>query len=448
MTKNLTVGNPALRILFFTIPLLIGNLFQQFYSMADTFIVGNTIGVEALAAVGCTGSLGFLILGFIFGFTSGATLITSQRFGAGDNEGVGRSFACCIVLSTLMAVVLTVISVIVARPLLVLMQTPAEILEDACLYVVIIFGGAIITTLYNLLASVMRAVGDSRTPLVFLVIACVINIILDYVFILGLGMGVEGAAIATLIAQLISGILCVPVILKKLPMLRLNRASFRLSKKELAEHIKLALPMGFQMSIIAIGVVVLQFALNRLGTQAVAAFTAAQKIDMVVHMPLNSFGATMATYTAQNYGARKLERIKQGVLQCGLMSGGFSIVMGVVFVLFGRFFASLFIGANAEAVEMAHTYLTINSACYLLLALLLIFRMTIQGLGDGLAPTVAGVLELVMRAFAAIILTEFFGFPGLCFASPLAWLGAVITVGIAFALDMKKVRREMLAGKS
>ncbi|GHU78146.1 MATE family efflux transporter [Spirochaetia bacterium] len=447
MTKNLTVGNPALLILAFTMPLLIGNLFQQFYSMADTFIVGNTIGVNALAAVGCTGSIIFLILGFIFGFTAGTSIITAQRFGAGDMAGVRRSFAASLVLGIILTIIITAVSVVAARPLLVALRTPEEILEDARLYIMIIFWGSGAVVLFNIFSSVMRAVGDSRTPLIFLVIACIINIILDYLFILGFRMGVEGAAIATVIAQLIAGLLCIPVIIKKLPMLALTGADWKVSGVELKEHIRVALPMGFQMSIIAIGVVALQFALNGLGTTAVAAFTAAQKIDQFAGMPLNSFGAAMSTYTAQNYGARRIDRIRNGVIQCFLMTAVFSILIGVLFILTGTYLAAIFIGSNPEAVALAHTYLVITSCFYILLAFLLIIRQTLQGLGDSLFPTLAGIAELVMRMFAAITLSQFFGFTGLCFANPLAWFGACIPLGIAFILAMKKLNRQILAEK-
>ncbi|GHV78440.1 MATE family efflux transporter [Spirochaetia bacterium] len=447
MTKNLTVGNPALLIVSFTIPLLIGNLFQQFYSMADTFIVGRTIGVTALAAVGCTGSLAFLFLGFVMGFTSGTSIITAQRFGAGDEGGVRRSFAVSIILSAIMAVVLTAISVIFAGPLLRLLRTPEEIYDGAYLYIIIIFWGTAVLVMFNLLSNVMRAVGDSRTPLVFLVVACIINIVLDYVFILVFHTGVEGAAYATVIAQILSGLLCVLVIVKKIPVLRIRKEDWKISKTDMAEHIRVAMPMGFQMSIIAIGVVVLQFALNRLGTTAVAAFTAAQKIDMVAAMPMQSFGVTMATFTAQNYGARKFDRIRAGVIQSCTISGAFSILIGILFFLTGNYLSAVFVGADPEAVRLAHIYLKVNGSCYIMLSLLFIFRNTLQGLGDSLIPTVAGIMELVMRTLAAIILPAFFGFAGACLAGPLAWLGACVPLSIAFGLTMKKLLRKSMADK-
>jgi putative MATE family efflux protein len=417
-------------------------MFQQFYNMADAFIVGRTIGVEALAAVGSTGSLNFLILGFMMGFSSGAAIISSHRFGAGDEEGIRRSFVATIIISIGVTGALMAISIATARPLLTLLRTPAEILDDACLYIIIIYWGIPAALLFNLLSNTMRALGDSRTPLVFLVIACVINIILDLVFILIFHTGVEGAALATVIAQLISGLLCIPVIARKLPVLRLSRADWRISGKEIAEHLRLALPVGFQMSIIAIGTVAVSYALNKLGTTAVAAFTAAVKIDQTATLVLSSFGAAMTTYTAQNYGARKIDRIHKGIIQCSFMSCVYSVFMGLVFLFFGRFFSAFFLGReSSEALSMSHAYLIINGAGYLFIAMLFILRQALQGLGDSITPTIAGIMELIMRTFAAIILGNIAGYNGICFASPLAWIGALIPVSVAIILTMKRLKR-------
>ncbi|GHV94688.1 MATE family efflux transporter [Spirochaetia bacterium] len=445
MTKNLTVGNPALLILSFAVPLFIGNVFQQFYNMADAFIVGRTIGINALAAVGSTGSLNFLILGFLMGFCSGAAILTSQRFGAGDERGIRRSFAATIIISIGVTAVLMTVSILTARPLLTLLRTPAEILDDTCRYITIIYWGIPTALLFNLLANTMRAVGDSRTPLLFLVIACIINIILDLVFILVLHTGVEGAAYATVIAQLVSGLLCIPVIIKRIPILNISKEDWRVETKEIWEHIRLALPVGFQMSIIAIGTVAVSYALNKLGTASVAAFTAAAKIDQTATMVLNSFGAAMTTYSAQNYGARKIDRIRRGMIQCSFISCAYSIVMGLVFLFFGRSFSAVFLGRGSdETLSMSHAYLIINSSCYLLLSMLFIIRQSLQGLGDSVTPTVAGIMELLMRIFAAIILGNLFGFNGICFASPLAWLGAMIPLTIAIVFTMKRLNRQSL----
>jgi Na+-driven multidrug efflux pump len=292
----------------------------------------------------------------------------------------------------------------------------------------------------------MRSVGDSNTPLFFLVAACVINIILDFVFILMFHTGVEGAAYATVIAQLAAGILCIPVIIKKIPALALAAADWRLDAREIAEHLRMALPVGFQASIIAVGTVAVSYALNRLGTAAVAAFTAAMKIDSIAVMVLYSFGIAITTYSAQNYGARKIGRIRKGIIQCSIMACAYSVVMGLLFLFFGRFFSALFLGGESgEILSMSHSYLVINGAFYLLLAMLFMLRQALQGLGDSVTPTVAGIMELVMRTFAAIILGNLAGFNGICFASPLAWAGALVPVTVMMIVTMKRLERQALA---
>jgi len=440
MTRDITKGNPTKVIIFFTIPLLIGNIFQQFYSMADTLIVGRTIGVNALAAVGCTGSLMFLILGFSQGLTAGFSIITAKCFGAGDNQGVRHSYAASIILSLIVTIFLTIISVILARPILEIMHTPPEIINDAYNFIIIIYWGIIVSMLFNLFSNVMRALGDSRTPLIFLIIASIINIVLDFVFILVFSMGVSGAALATTISQGISAILCFIYIKKKLPILKLDKDDWHLSKEILFEHIRMGLPMGFQASIIAIGAIILQFSLNNLGELSIAAYTAAQKIDMLATQPMMSFGITMATYVAQNYGANKIERIRIGIKQCSIISVSFSIIVGVFNILAGHWMIRLFVGNNQpKVVSLAQIYLNINGAMYFLLALLFIYRYTLQGLGQSFAPTLAGVMELCMRTFAAIILSKYLGFAGVALANPLAWIGSCIPLGIAYYFTRKKL---------
>lgn len=448
MTKNLTVGNPALLIVGFTLPLLIGNLFQQFYNMADALIVGRTIGILALAAVGGTGSMNFLVLGFMIGFTQGLSIITSQRFGAGDMTGVRKSFAASIVLGGIATVALMAASVASAMPLLRLLNTPPDIIDAAYSYIVVIYWGFPAALLFNLLSNMMRAVGDSVTPLIFLVIASVLNILLDFAFILWFHTGVEGAAYATVIAQVISGLLCIPVIARKFPMLRIRKEDWKDVGARIWEHGRVAFPMGFQMSIIAIGAVTVTFALNNLKSSiAVAAYTAAQKIDMVATMPLSSFGVAMTTYSAQNYGARKIDRIKKGILYCFAISGTFSVVTGAVCFFAGQYFSGFFLGPDqAEATALSHTYLKVNGSFYFSLAWLFIARQSLQGLGNSVVPTLAGIMELLMRVFAAILLPGFFGFAGLCFANPLAWFGACLPLTIATVLTIRRLgRRRFLA---
>ncbi|MDR3336262.1 MAG: MATE family efflux transporter [Treponema sp.] len=455
MTKNLTVGNPILLIIGFATPLFIGNMFQQFYNMADTFIVGRTIGVTALAAVGCTGSISFFILGFVWGFNQGTSIVTAQRFGAGDEAGVRRSFAASILLSAAMTVVLTAVSMSTARNFLILMRTPVEILDAAYSYIIVIYTGIAATVLFNLLSNMMRAVGDSRTPLLFLIIACIINIILDFVFILVFHTGVEGAAYATVIAQVVSGLLCIPMITAKIPVLRirkedwyfLRRGAANSAGKELWEHLRVALPVGFQFSIIAVGTVILQFALNGLGTLAVAAFAAAVKIDQMAIMPMSSFGSAMTTFVAQNYGARKPDRIRKGLFQSLGISAAFSVIIGIVFILTGDRFAAIFIEKGSAAIPLAHTYLKINGVCYVLLSSMFICRQSLQGLGNSFVPTISGIMELLMRMFGAIILTRYFGYVGACWAGPLAWLGALVPSFVMVFVKLKWLNRGAIAGR-
>ena len=445
MERNLTIGSPVKLILSFAIPLYIGNLFQQSYNIADIFIVGRIIGLDALAAVGCTGSINFLILGFINGFGIGASVITSQRYGALDMDGVRRSFAATIIISAGLAVSFTAVSVLCARPLLVFLSTPPEIIDNAFNYIIIIFYGIPTAMLFNLFANVMRAVGDSRTPLYILAFSCVLNIVLDLVFILILKTGLSGVACATLIAQLTSGLFCIPVIFKKLPMLKLRKTDWKFNRGEISKHLKLALPVGFQMSIIAIGSITVTFALNQLGTTAVAAFTAAGRIDVLAYLILFSFGGAMTTYSAQNYGAKKPDRIKKGVFQISVIACAYCIIIFLVFIFTGDFFPALFLGReSAQSLFMASRYLIICSSFYIFLAMLFIIRQSLLGMGDSVTPTIAGVMELAMRIFAAIFLGGMFGFEGICYANPLAWIGALIPLIIAYFIRIKKISGNVL----
>jgi putative MATE family efflux protein len=445
VSRNLTKGSPAKLILLFTIPLLIGNIFQQFYSIADTFIVGRTIGVNALAAVGCTGSIMFLILGFAQGLTAGLSIITAQKFGAEDKKGVKESYVAGIVISMIVTIILTIISTVTARDILELMNTPPEIIDDAYRFVFVIFLGIIASMFFNFYSNIIRALGDSKTPLIYLICACILNVILEFVFILVFKMGVTGAAIATVIAQGVSALLCMWHIKRNLPVLKLKKGDLKISKKVFIDHIRISLPMGFQASIIAIGAIILQFALNGLGATSVAAYTAAQKIDSIAIQPMMSFGIAMATYTAQNYGAKKFERIKDGVRKCALISVTFSIIVGLINILAGQFLTGLLVGYDqTEVISLSQVYLTSNGIFYFILSLLFIYRYTLQGLGQSFIPTVAGIMELIMRSFAAIILSKPLGFLGVCLSNPLAWLGACIPLAAAYYITIKKINNEYI----
>lgn len=440
--RDLTKGSPAKLILMFTVPLLIGNVFQQFYNMVDMIIVGQTLGKNVLAAVGATGSLTFLIIGFAQGLTAGLAIITAQRYGAKDYRGLKKSFAASVVISLIVTIVLTVLSLVFIHPMLQLMQTPPEIIDQAQTFISIILLGIFASMSFNLLSNVIRALGDSRTPLFFLIIAVIINVVLDLIFIIFFGMGVEGAAIATVIAQVSSSVLCLVYIKKKIPLLQLRKKDFSFDKEEIRVHLNAALPMAFQSSIIAIGAIVLQAALNSLGTDVVAAQAAASRIDQFANQPMMSFGIAMATFSAQNYGAKEYGRILKGVKQTLMMSIGFSLVAGATVIFFGHSLMKLFVSSSETRVfELAQTYFNINGSLYWILAILFILRYTLQGLGQSKIPTIAGMMELLMRSFAAIILTGMLGYAGAAAASPLAWAGSVAVLLYSYLRSMKQLKQ-------
>ena len=443
MAKDMTSGKPIKLIWNFTIPLLIGNLFQQLYNMADTFIVGRTIGVHALASVGSTGSIIFLILGFANGLTAGLAIPLAQRYGAKNYSGVKRSFYVSILISAVVAILLTILSMVFCRQILEIMQTPVEIIDGAYDYLMVIFAGIFSSMAFNLLSNIFRSIGDAKTPLYFLVIACIMNIILDVVFIAGFGMGVEGAGYATVLSQIFSALACILYIWKKIPILRLNSKDFVTKSLDIKEHIRISFPMAFQSSIIAIGAIIIQITLNQLGATAVAAYTAAQKIDQVAILPMMSFGVTMATFVAQNYGAKKYDRIWRGVRDCIKLSLTFAISVGIILNLFSPIFIRAFVGVgHEEVVELGAIYFITNGTMYSLLSLLFIYRYTLQGVGKTFTPTVAGIMELCMRAFAAVVLSNLYGYTGATMANPLAWLGSLIPLMIAYYLFKNKFLKE------
>jgi len=447
MTKDLTVGEPARLILLFTLPLIAGNMIQQLYAFVDTLLVGRFLGVEALAAVGCTGCLMFLMLGFVMGFTSGLTIITGQHFGARDYHGVRRSVACCMYLSLGLSVIMTIFGVSLCRYFLIWMQTPAEILDGAYAFISIVYGGITLFVFYQTQINLIRALGDSRTPTVLLAIGLFINIILEPIAIIVLDLGIPGAAFATLVSQVFGNGLTAAYIWCKVPRLHTSPADWHVTRAELWEHVSIALPMGFQSSIIAIGSIVLQVALNQLGPIAVASYSASQKIESLAMMPMMSFGLAMATYSAQNFGARKFARIEEGVKKSLYMSVSFAIVAGIALIICGPFFMHLFVGdGEQQVIDYGQEYLITNGSCYWILAVLFIVRSTLQGLGLSLVPTIAGVMELIMRCLAALVLCSFLGYLGACLANPMAWIGSCIPLLIAFHYERQKFRQQYRMG--
>lgn len=440
--KDLTEGEPAKLIFLFTLPLIAGNIFQQLYGFVDTLIVGRFLGVNALAAVGCTGSLMFLMLGFVMGLTSGLSIYTGQRFGAKDEVGIRQSVVACTIISLISSLILTALGVAFCKNLLILMDTPPEIMDGAYSFISIIYGGMIGFVMLQMQTNIVRALGDSKMPTVIQAATLTINIILEPIAIIGLNGGIPGAALATIVSLVLGNIICFIYIKKKVPILHTSREDWTFNKKVLWEHLRIGLPMGFQSSIIAIGAVVLQGALNGLGATAVAATSAAMRVDSIAVMPMMSFGVAMAAYTAQNYGARKFARITEGVKKCIYMSCSFSVAIAVILVTFGTDVMYLFVGeGQQQIIDYGQQFFIINGACYWVLSLLFIFRFTLQGLGQSVVPTVAGFMELIMRIAAAVFLVDIFGYAGACVASPLAWIGACVPLAIAYFITRKELRR-------
>ncbi|MER0123850.1 MATE family efflux transporter [Streptococcus sp. ZJ93] len=427
--QDLTQGKPIRVILRFTVPLLIGSFFQLAYNFADSIIVGHTLGKVAFASVGATGSIVFLILGFAQGLTSGLTIVTAQRFGASDFDGVKKSFIHGLFYSFCISLVLTALALTFLRPLLIFMQTPEELLPHSQQFLTAIFGGTIFSVLFNYLSNLIRSLGDSTTPLIALIIACFINIGLDFLFILNVGLGVFGAGLATITAQAFSVLYLAIYIYKKVPYFHVKKTEIRLDRKNLVKHAQLGFPMAFQASIIAIGSITLQVMLNQLGTDAIAAQAIASKTDQLAMLPMINLGLAVSTFTAQNYGAKLYSRILEGLKKAVLIDIAWAIVFAILLVTANRFFSRLFLAdGNQEVYSLALAYYIINGSCYWILSILFILRSFIQGLGKGFVPTLAGIMELVMRAGVAIVGLIYFGFYGVAAANPAAWIGSVLVL--------------------
>lgn len=446
MTKDMTTGSPVKRILAFCVPLLIGNLFQQFYNLADSILVGRILGVNSFAAVGSTGALNFLVLGFALGICSGFAIPIAQSFGAGDEDEVRRRAGQLIWLGLIFTALITVVAAAWTGDILRITKTPSEIYDEAFHYIRIVFLGAGATILYNLSSGVLRALGDSRTPLYFLICAVSVNIVLDLLFMKGLGMGVEGAAYATVLSQLFSGVACLVYIRRRVPILRLARDDVRPDARRMRLIAGIGVPMGLQFSITAVGSIMVQSAVNGLGTAAVAAVSASSKVHMLISAPLESCGVAMATYCGQNLGAKNLERIRRGMNSVTVMSFLYCVAAFLFNYYLGSAVAAFFID-SAETAILAdvHRYLTINGAAYPMLAIIFIFRNGLQGMGFSQQAMGAGLAELAARALVAFGLVGRFAFGAVCFANPVAWLFADALLLVLYRVEMRGLERRWTA---
>lgn len=441
--KDMTTGSPMKLILGFFIPMLFGLLLQQLYSMMDTIIVGRYLGIEALAAVGSTGSINFMIIGFCSGVCSGFAIPVAQKFGEKNYKDLRRFVANSGWLALIFSVVMTTVVCLLCRDILVLTNTPSDILDDAYIYIFIIFLGIPTTYLYNLLSGIIRSMGDSTTPIIFLLISSVLNIVLDLFTILVLHMGVAGAAWATVISQAISGILCLIYMKKKFTILQMQGDEWKLNKRSIGILCSIGIPMGLQYSITAIGSVILQTAVNSLGSIAVASVTAGSKISMFFCCPFDAMGATMATYGGQNLGARKFDRIKQGLKDCVLIGFIYSVIAFVIIFFFSDVISLLFVKREeVEVLRNASLFLIINSIFYFPLSLVNIVRFMIQGLGFSKFAILAGVCEMIARTVVGFYLVPIFGFIAICFANPIAWVAADLFLIPAYRYVIKKLSTE------
>lgn len=439
----MTKGKPSGLIIRFIIPLVIGNVFQQLYNMVDTIIVGQFVGVKALAAVGATGTIVFLILGFMQGLTTGFTVLTSQRYGAGDMEGMKKSVGTAALLSVISTAVMTLISVAGMDWLLRLMQTPDDIFGMAKTYIVIICAGMGCTILYNLMASILRAVGNSKVPLYFLIISAVTNIVLDLVFIINFHMGVAGAAWATVISQGLSGALCVVYVVKKVEILRLGKQYFAWDAHLMKLEFSIGFPMAIQFSITAIGTIMVQAALNMLGSMAVAAYTAASKVEQLVTQPFVAMGMTMATYAGQNRGVNAYDRIRKGERYALLISTIYALAVFGLIMLFKHTLISMFVSDSlAEIESYASVYLFLCGTCFTPLGMIFIYRNILQGCGYALIPTMGGVVELVSRGVVAVIAARYHSFTGVCIANMSAWVSAGIFLWVFYLIIFRRISRQ------
>lgn len=445
MSKNtqiMTEGRPWKLILGLALPLMFGNIFQQLYTVMDTLIVGRVLGVHALAALGASDWLNWMILGLVTGITQGFCILAAQKFGAGKTEELKETVGASVTLSAVTAIVIEILSQILVLPLLKLLDTPSDILPMALLYLRILFAGIPIVMTYNLLASLLRALGDGRTPLYAMVVASVLNILLDILFVAGFHTGVGGAAAATLIAQAVAALYCLRVILR-MEILRIRPSHLRPDRRLAWQLFSLGTPMAAQNTIIAVGGLVIQSIVNGFGVIFIAGYTASNKLYGILEIAATSYGYAMVTYVGQNLGAGLWQRIRQGVRHALGIALATSVVIAIAMLLTGRMLVGSFITGSPqevlEATEIAYLYLAIMSIFLPILYLLHLYRSSLQGMGDTVLPMASGIAEFVMRTGAALTLPHILGQEGIFYAEVLAWVGADLILITAYYVRIHKL---------
>ena len=427
--RDMTVGKPARLILSFALPLMLGNVFQQMYIIVDTMVVGKFVGVEALAALGAADWLNWLVIGLMQGLTQGFSILISQRFGASDWKGLNRAMAGAVLIAGIVGIALTITSLSLVHPVLVLLNTPADIMDGALSYLHVMFSGCLAVMGYNVFAAILRAMGNSRTPLIAMVIASLLNVVLDLLFVLGFHWGIAGAAGATVLAQAVSCLICLFAVLR-LPIPKMEREDWRPSAPLYGQLLKLGAPLAFQNTIIAVGGMVVQSVVNGFGVLFVAGYTATNKLYGLLEIAATSFGFSMAAYTGQNLGARKYDRIRTGMRSASRMAVATALLISVLMILLGRYILMLFISGDPaqqeQVLAIAYRFLCIMSAMLFILYLLHVYRSALQGMGDTLIPMSSGIIEMFMRIGAAMLLPSLIGQDGVFWAEVIAWTGAAI----------------------
>ena len=442
--KDLTKGSPMKLILGFMLPMLLGLLFQQFYNMVDTIVVGQFLGVNALAGVGSTGSVNFLVLGFCMGVCAGFAIPVAQKFGEKDFDGLRKFVGNTIWLGIGFAAVMTTATCLLCGNILHWMNTPDTVFKEAYDYIFVIFLGIPVTFLYNILSGFIRSLGDSKSPVVILIISSILNVGLDLLFILVFDMGVAGAGWATVLAQLISGIACLVYMIKRFDILHLSRKDLKPDAYSMSRLCAMGVPMGLQYSITAIGSILLQSAVNSLGETYMAAVTAGSKVTQFLCCPFDAMGSTMSTYTGQNLGAQKLDRVDKGIFACSGLALVYSVIACAALLFTGQYLALLFVdGTETRLIEMIAAFLRWNCIFYFPLALVNIVRFTIQGLGFGKLAILAGVCEMAARSIVGFYFVPVFGFTAACLASPIAWILADVFLIPAYFLVVRHLKKEL-----
>ncbi len=448
MIQDMTRGNPLKLIILFSLPILIGNLFQQLYQLADIFIVGRLLGENALAAVGASAPIFFTFLIITISFTSGLTAITAQRFGAKDYDGVRLSVTHSIRASIILGVIITIILLSTLTPMLKILNIPQTIYDDAYKFILILGLALTLIVLSNLLYGFIRALGDSRSPLYFLIFTTIINIIFNFVFIKYFNLGVAGSALGTVIAIAISVICCLIYIRKNYPILHITKQDWIYNKDFMYEHLKIAIPMSIQFTILSLSMMIIQAICNSFGEKIIVGFTIALRIEQLAVQPLLAIGITVATYVAQNYGAGKIGRIRDGVKKAVIISFTINIILSLFIYIFGKTLISSFLESKDEfIINVGASYLNISIMFYFFLGSIFIFRNTLQSMGKVKYPIISVIADLIIRSFAAIILSKSLDYQGIYYAGPLAWIAGAIIVFIGYYVNVynkneKEIKKE------